>query len=151
MTTETEWAWVAGIVEGEGCLHVPADRKGAGRIHVKMTDHDVVERLHQLIGMGRIRAGTTQKVEWKPCLCWEVAYRNDVLFILQNIKPWLGARRTKQADALAEYVTARRDIRHRRTQEHKAQVKRRWAERNKERIRERMRLYYIRCKAARCA
>ena len=43
MTTETELAWLAGLLEGEGSFCET-------RIHVAMTDRDVIERAAEILG-----------------------------------------------------------------------------------------------------
>jgi hypothetical protein len=55
---EVELAWLAGILEGEGCFTIV--RSGKARnyeypmVTVKMTDYDVIARVAQLFGTDRI-------------------------------------------------------------------------------------------------
>ncbi len=63
-----EAAWIAGIIEGEGCFSPSGDR-GAWSICVVMTDQDVIQRLHDLTGIGSIytmrEADNTRKKAWQ--------------------------------------------------------------------------------------
>ena len=47
MIDETQWAWLAGIIEGEGCIHV--DKRGYGSITVKMSDRDIIQRIADML------------------------------------------------------------------------------------------------------
>ena len=98
--TETEWAWAAGIVEGEGCIAF----QGINGVYVvvQMTDKDVIERLHLLYpspgGIKLVRArGDSRKDQWR----WGLYSRNEVCEFLQGILPWLSERRgARAAEAL---------------------------------------------------
>ena len=50
--TETEIAWLAGLLEGEGCFTWSCKRGHYGhpQVHVAMIDLDTIERAHKLIG-----------------------------------------------------------------------------------------------------
>jgi hypothetical protein len=108
-----EIAWAAGIFEGEGCMSL-AD--GAGRPHrwrlkVSMADEDVVRRLHDTVGIGRVNGpynsrrlkkdGTPVKPQWN----WEAGPGFEkVQFVLVMFWPWLGARRKQKVrEVLTSY------------------------------------------------
>ena len=85
----TEAAWVAGIIEGEGCIVWYRDQ---ARIQVKMTDHDVIERLQAWTGLGTVREEkrpANRKRIWK----WVVGPQEDFLALAEQIEPYLLARR----------------------------------------------------------
>jgi|SRR6185369_2741093 len=46
MITVKEIAWVAGIIEGEGCIRF----NGTPKITIKMCDKDIIERLAKIFG-----------------------------------------------------------------------------------------------------
>lgn len=49
---ELQWAWVAGLFEGEGCV----GKYGRNSwLAVEMKDKDILERLQQITGFGTIR------------------------------------------------------------------------------------------------
>jgi len=46
-------AWLAGLVEGEGCIRLQKSNKSVGAsVIVQMTDGDVIERLQSITGLG---------------------------------------------------------------------------------------------------
>lgn len=101
-----EVAWLAGIIEGEGSLHVegyndPARTVVKGRIVVNMTDKDVIESLHFITGVGTVREVKVQENR-KRLWLWSVAARRDVIYIVNLIYPFLHARRKEQADKVLE-------------------------------------------------
>ena len=42
--------WLVGILEGEGCFHIPTGNRYSPRVSVRMCDKDIVERAHRLTG-----------------------------------------------------------------------------------------------------
>ena len=51
MLTSQQIHWVAGIVEGEGCLGIrPSGRTFSPRLEVKMADEDVIAKLAYILG-----------------------------------------------------------------------------------------------------
>ena len=90
-------AWVAGIIEGEGTIHI-VKTEGKPRIAVGMTDEDVVRALHQKTGVGYVY-GPYDKDNWgnKEFYQWIVQKREDVRSIINEILPFLYSRRTLQA------------------------------------------------------
>lgn len=110
--SETDVAWIAGIVEGEGSLGVyPDKRDGSKRfvLTVTMTDKDIIDRLSRLTGMGSLHS-RTRKLGKKRQYTWTVGAMDDVYSLVVAILPWLGQRRTEQATNLIrerEAYTAR--------------------------------------------
>lgn len=89
--TALDIAWAAGLFEGEGNISYAA--KTAVQLIVGMTDRDVVERFHRVIGCGVIRLevrGNGHLTLYR----WEVYDRNDVAAVLNLLLPWFGERRT---------------------------------------------------------
>jgi hypothetical protein len=99
--TNEELAWVAGIVEGEGTIRRAQGPRGRARwfVAVQMTDADVVRRLANVTGLGRVygpyapRAAQTKSV-W----AWHVSAREDVYCLLDSLYGWLGERRRGRAE-----------------------------------------------------
>ena len=86
--TDIEIAWLAGLLEGEGCFHFSR----TGMIQVSMTDKDVIERAAVLMG-----------VQWRPikrCIpgnkpVFIVRVTGPrALNIMTTILPFMGMRRT---------------------------------------------------------
>lgn len=96
-----ETAWLAGIIEGEGCLVNRKDQCVV--INVTMTDEDVVRRIHLLTGAGNVTGpygpyGGAGK--WSESYQWNCGKREEVVPLLRSIYPWLGERRQKRVDDL---------------------------------------------------
>lgn len=88
-------AWLAGLFEGEGCIHVGGKTGNRTRLTVNMTDADVVTRCRDLTGVGSLR--WREHPQWKPQLIWSVSHRRDVARLLLAMVPLLGERRRAKA------------------------------------------------------
>lgn len=101
-------AWVAGIVEGEGYIGLRKAKYPC--VVVQMTDEDVVLRLAEETGVGRVFGPYSDKRgHRKPAWRWEVAHAEDAARLLEALIPQLGLRRTSKArsvlDAYAQAET----------------------------------------------
>jgi hypothetical protein len=92
------WAWVAGLIEGEGWIAPTPDtvsRKPV--VGVESTDLDVIERLAFLSEVGQIselrNIPNNHKQKWR----WTVTSRAATRLVLVEILPLLGERRTNRA------------------------------------------------------
>lgn len=107
MPTEAEIAWAAGLFEGEGCIIERTQRARDGStlhyqcLQLTMTDRDVVERFHQVVGCGwrysirpKVQNGRGTKILYD----LHIGRRHDVERILLMLRPWLGERRGAKAD-----------------------------------------------------
>jgi len=98
--TESQWAWVSGILEGEGYFNIRPLRKQylSPCITVRMTDKDIIERLFLITGVGSINGPYRENDrKRKPIWDWRVGNREDVKWILVNCLPWFGQRRGDRA------------------------------------------------------
>ena len=100
-----ELAWAAGVIEGEGCFsYHPAKggRKAYVRIQVGMTDLDILQRLHSISGVGVVNGPYLYKRKngspAKPIWSWAVQKQADVAWLLMQLRPWMGERRTDRID-----------------------------------------------------
>ena len=104
--TEIEAAWLAGILEGEGCFDW--NRQGEGkrwpRIRISMCDEDVIHRVKEISGgSASIRKeNRALKENWRPSFVFQIAHREQVGNILVAIRPWMSERRGKQIDEMLE-------------------------------------------------
>ena len=114
--TELDYAWAAGVLEGEGCfsIHRRNDRSNTlnTAIHCEMTDEDVVRRLHTIFGVGSVnlRANTSGRIDRrvrKPTWIWSAQSKNDVLEVVLRVLPYLGERRAAKAKELLNSVEER--------------------------------------------
>lgn len=97
-------AWVAGILDGEGCFtFVNQQTTVTPLISVAMSDFDTIERLLEVTGVGHI---TEYKVPSgrKPMSRWCVSNRRDVARILLAIYPLMSRRRQGRIAELTEVV-----------------------------------------------
>lgn len=90
--TAPEVAWIAGILEGEGCWTGGPNRQGRWVVAVRMTDEDIVERLFSVTGVGRITREESVR-GYKTAWIWQVAARPHREWLTLKVWPWLGARR----------------------------------------------------------
>jgi len=100
MATEIEWAWLAGLLEGEGCFTLRKSKKGTPRwpmIQLGMNDADVVKHAMEIAGVGqareeeRVRAGVS-KTFYK----WDVTRSEDAVMVMRRILPYMGERRSER-------------------------------------------------------
>jgi hypothetical protein len=97
----TEIAWLAGIIEGDGCIGF----NRTPNVIVAMTDKDVVERVAKLFGKhchqcpphGKgLKTVYTAKV-----------HATDAIGIMEAIRPYMGKRRTKKIKEVLKLAAAR--------------------------------------------
>lgn len=90
MWKREDLAWIAGLVEGEGCI------KGTKRdlqLSVSSTDYDVLEMLVRLSGLGVVRGPYARpNPKHKPWFQWTIA-GSKAYALLVAIWPWLRQRR----------------------------------------------------------
>lgn len=99
-------SWLAGIIEGEGCL---SSHNGKARISVSMIDEDVIQALYQKTGVGSFRGpckvtGPLKDKEYKDQWIWTVNKREDVRSIIVTILPFLYSRRAMKALELLDMM-----------------------------------------------
>jgi hypothetical protein len=104
--TESEIAWLAGIYEGEGCCKISSGR--AIGVEIVMTDEDIIQRLHELTGVGYVHTLAQRNEKYKQVYKWNVGSADAVEF-LTTILPWLGKRRSIRAkNAITNWQTNRK-------------------------------------------
>jgi hypothetical protein len=87
---ELDVAWLAGILEGEGCFHFNRTPK----ITVAMTDEDVIAKVASLFGKG-YRHRKSRKEGNKDVYTTEV-FSVTAIEIMNKILPYMGIRRTEK-------------------------------------------------------
>jgi hypothetical protein len=99
--TETEVAWIAGILEGEGYFGMDNRSKyryevskipPAPFIKVSMVDEDIIQRLSKLLDKSYF-SPSRKTVKGKQVYTLHIGEKEKVLFILQKILPYMGVRR----------------------------------------------------------
>lgn len=104
--TDIELGWLAGIIDGEGCLHIRRERPkvvdGGQRsatyafvIKVTMCHRETIERIKDLVGVGHINQTTNASGRVHNAWSW-VAMSHEAKKVLDQIAPFLF---TKQGEA----------------------------------------------------
>lgn len=109
-----EWAWVAGIIEGEGTIQFTG--KTGVRVVVAMTDRDVIDTLERRFPTSTgVREWVDPTREVLPRYEWTVGSRDAVLMLLDGIGPWMHARRLARMTDARERLKKNRGLRSART------------------------------------
>ena len=97
--------WAAGLFEGEGCFSFKHNGNGRiyGRLGLKMTDKDIVEKFAEVVGYGNVNYLKT-KDEWKDAYCWEISKTSEVRRITAAMLPYLGSRRAHKALDILDHI-----------------------------------------------
>lgn len=107
IVSEVDWAWLAGLFEGEGCFNFHSKR--SVRAMIAMTDRDVLERVDRLVpSPSGVRLRRIANPKHSAQYVWAITARDDVIAFIEGIRPWLLERRGKRADeALARLAENR--------------------------------------------
>jgi hypothetical protein len=99
--SDTDWAWAAGLFEGEGNIHKFQNKGGMGlhlRLRVSSTDRDVLDHLVSIAGGGYTGPYHMDNPRHKPIWLWSLNRQNDVLKVMSHFYPYLGERRRARWD-----------------------------------------------------
>lgn len=106
--SELDWAWAAGIFEGEGCLYSRPGR-GQATLAVQMCDRDIVERFATIMGCGRMGFQASKNPKHRDLWKWVAGRRDDVLRICDRLYPMMGVRRRAKMDEVLPGLRGARD------------------------------------------
>lgn len=97
-------AWAGGLYDGEGCASLSPHRTHAGHFspEVAVTQSgdarpQVLERLRDIVGCGRIYGPYTQEGATLPVFRWKASALKDVEHSLYVLAPWIGPVKRQQA------------------------------------------------------
>lgn len=94
---ETDLAWLAGLLEGEGSfLHGPPSEPNRIRVSLAMTDEDVVARAAVMLGV-RYKKEPSRNDKWKPSYYLQVRGRRAAR-LMRQLHPLMGVRRRKKIE-----------------------------------------------------
>lgn len=108
--TDTDLAWLAGLLEGEGCFALdttasrrPGHRRNAILVKLKMTDKDVVERARKIMleihSFNNIVCKLTERPPRKDIYVVKInAHAAEA--IMRAVRPYMGMRRGAKIDEL---------------------------------------------------
>jgi hypothetical protein len=106
MIRPVDVAWVAGLLEGEGCFALL--KTNTAKINLNMTDRDVVERFAALVGV-KVRAVKPEKSHYKIQYRAEVTGSKKAIGWMMTILPLMGARRgAKIKEVIAAWKLTKR-------------------------------------------
>jgi hypothetical protein len=97
-------AWAAGLFEGEGCFSLHDGRRC--RAQLAMTDRDIVERFHAVMGFGTIRDKASTNPRHRHQWMWAANSRAEFERTVTLFRPWLGERRLARAQEILEHLVA---------------------------------------------
>lgn len=100
-------AWLAGIIEGEGTIRVRSKNAGI-EIAVKMTDEDVVRKIHAVTGCGSVSGPVFPPGNRKPNWTWRCSTIRDASRLMLAVYPLMGLRRAGRIGEAAERMALRR-------------------------------------------
>ena len=86
MPSETDLAWAAGIIDGEGCITITR-AGGQLRVMVANTDLRMLHKLRELFG-GNISRKKTYRAHYKPQWFWQLCAK-DAAGALNAMLPYL--------------------------------------------------------------
>src|SRR5262245_41328374 len=98
--SETDWAYVAGVVMGEGTID---NSKGKPRLHIYQKDREFLEDIRRRIKVGRIscREQTSQLKSNGPICVLCVTNKQEIEWVLTHLLPYLsGEKRVKAGQGL---------------------------------------------------
>lgn len=107
---EIDAAWLAGILEGEGCFDVwkaTDHAKKYARIRIEMTDEDVIQRVKAIVGGGGgVRRVEPRKSTHQVTFQYQVVKQPEVAAVLDAIHPWMSTRRAARIVELRLVLTS---------------------------------------------
>jgi len=96
--TAVQAAYIAGIVDGEGCIEINYIHPHI-RMQLANTNFELVTWLCRF--GGKIYYPRVTNPKWKPQAYWSVVRRLEVASLLSQIEPHLIVKRERAAEALA--------------------------------------------------
>jgi hypothetical protein len=108
---ETDYAWLAGIIDGEGSLFVsrvivPANRRGFSyrtQLSVTNTNQELILKIREIIGSGSVSHIPEPRSDWKDRYVYS-AFSGTIRTIVPKILPYLIAKK-KHAMKVLELLT----------------------------------------------
>lgn len=105
---EAKWAYLAGLIDGEGCITIKAHNRPGGYLHYSPSltigmCTPVLKRLCTEYGIGLITFKPPGKDGWRDAFVWQFD-REDTITVLTHTLPYLQVK-GKQARLLIEFMT----------------------------------------------
>lgn len=111
--TETEKAYLAGLIDGEGCIFISKYRGKNNvspvynlRVIVAMSEKEILEDMQKITGAGRVHYNPTvskKRENWSEMWQWITTATADVKALLDAIYPYLRIKKS-QADTALQFI-----------------------------------------------
>lgn len=99
MATRTEWAWAAGLFDGEGC--VGRKTQWTLQLVVGQADREVLDRFRRITGnAGKVYGPYVKPGKRRPYYVFYVNKRQEIEHIARRMWPWLGRIKRAQFTAV---------------------------------------------------
>lgn len=105
MDEETQIAWLAGILEGEGSFGFGAGNQP--RVRMESTDEDIVRRVTTIARCGNEYGPFLHTRSTKLAWTWELSVKAEVERLIRTIRPWMGRRRQTRIGELLPHCINR--------------------------------------------
>ena len=111
--TETEWAYIAGLLDGEGVITVTKHRgryrrsktaQYVPKVEISNTDRKVIDWLNSRIN--GVVWTSSRKKGWKKLYTWRLQRQEEILDFLLNVLPYLIIK-SGQAKLMIKLLTLR--------------------------------------------
>jgi hypothetical protein len=110
MTTETDYAWLAGIVDGEGSIMISRTRvqenhlgfSYRGAISISNTSEEMMKHILKIAGVGNLTRLPESRFDWKDRFNYH-ASAGAAQILLPKIMPYLILKKP-QAEVLTEFL-----------------------------------------------
>ncbi|MFN8497319.1 MAG: LAGLIDADG family homing endonuclease [Anaerolineae bacterium] len=80
-----DWAYVAGLVDGEGCIRLNGY---SPTVFITNTSLPMLEKVQRIAGCGTITVSNEAKGKWREAYKWR-CYGKNACYVLRHIAPFL--------------------------------------------------------------
>lgn len=106
----TELAWAAGFFDGEGYVGYTFRWNGKRRcrridVQISQIDPEVLSRFRDAVGVGKVYGPYAAKGRKNPMYKYGAAKIDDVMLVLERLRPFLSSIKTKQAEEAIRLFT----------------------------------------------
>lgn len=104
MKRELELAWLAGLIDGEGCISLTPSI----RIVLVERDKFVLEKVIEITGAGNLnfRPLNKKNPNWNNQYCWNLYKKKDVVRVAREVLPYLVLKK-REMEIMLEAFEAR--------------------------------------------
>jgi hypothetical protein len=109
MAKATDWAWLAGVIDGEGCIVINRQRANSRKdlktdsfrlyVQITMGCRKSLEKCQSITGFGSIHNHTPTKKNSNPAFCW-MSNGREAASILKQIVKYAVTKRSEIDEAL---------------------------------------------------